>query len=34
MEKLPELVLELIGECLSYEDLLSLRQICKTLARP
>ena len=33
MEKLPELVLELIGECLSYEDLLSLRQTCKTLKR-
>ena len=31
MEKLPELVLVLIGEYLSYEDLLSLRRTCKTL---
>ena len=31
MEKLPELVLDLIGEYLSYKDLLSLRRTCKTL---
>ena len=31
MEKLPELVLVLISEYLSYEDLLSLRRTCRTL---